>query len=290
MERTFDELDVAELSSDGGSTSDQDNQQQSADTVNDCTQQQPALEPGLTSKPPIHPTGNAQQETFGRETTTKNNSVTFDDAIELKFQRWFPNSAPTVTPSAGANAPALNGMSSYHEYSESVIDNDKGTITYTRSSSSMSIRGSQDQLDEEHLYSNLSAAIGTGDRQKTSVSVDLLDILQNDDNRRVPSALKSKKKKKSVPVVHKVKKDAPKTLQRPKHVVVRNNTCSNKPKEMPGRNEQIDLEKEIKKDHPRKTDDSPVDEVKEDVVSWMSSHQRPSTPEFNDTFVSVLLT
>lgn len=282
MEKTFDELDVAELSSDGGSTSDQDNQQQPADTGNGCNQQ-PALEPGLTSKPPIHPTGNTQQETFGRE-TTKNNSVTFDDAIELKFQRWFPNSVPTVTPSAGANVPALNGMS-YHEYSESVIDNDKGTITYTRSSSSMSIRGSQDQLDEEHLYSNLSAAIGSSDRQKTSVSVDLLDILQNDDNRRVPSALKLKKKKKSVPVIHKVKKDAPKTLQRSKPVVVRS-----KPKEIAGRNEQIDLEREIKKDHPRKTDDSPVDDVKEDVVSWMSSHQRPSTPEFNGTFVSILLT
>lgn len=33
-------------------------------------------------------------------------------------------------------------------------------------------------------------------------------------------------------------------------------------------------------------DHSPVDYAKEDVVSWMSSHQRPSTAEFNDDFVS----
>lgn len=215
-----------------------------------------------------------QPETFGQESK---NSVTFDDAIELKFQRWFPNSAPIVSPSV--TDVSLNGMS--YEYSERIVDNDKGTITYTRSSSSMSIRGSQDQLDEEHLYSNLSAAIGSGDKLKASVSVDLLEILKNDDNRRAPSA-KLKKKKKTVPVTQvKVKKDAPKSVMKSKPVMVRSESHE------VARNDP-NSEKQIKRDQPKKEDDSSVDYVKEDVVSWMSSHQRPSTPEFNDELVSVI--
>lgn len=235
------------------------------------------MEPGLTSKPPIPPVGIVQQEPFGRE--LKNN-VTFDDAVELKFQRWFPNSAPIPAPSA--TDVSLNGMS--YEYSERVIDNDRGTITYTRSSSSMSIRGSQDQLDEEHLYSNLSAAIGSGDKLKTSVSVDLLEILQNDDNRRAPPA-KLKKKKKTIPVTPKVKKDIPKSVEFKKSVL----------KSKPVRSEINEIiqneqpaEKEVKREIPKRADNSPVDHVKEDIVSWMSSHQRPSTPEVSETFVSIV--
>lgn len=266
LESVLDELDASELSSSGRSTPIQDDQQNANDG-------QPALEPGLTSKPPIHPTGNVQPEIFGRESKT---SVTFDDAVELKFQRWFPNSAPIVTPSVADVS--LNGMS--YEYSERVIDNDKGTITYTRSSSSMSIRGSQDQLDEEHLYSNLSAAIGSSDKLKTSVSVDLLEILKNDDNRRAPSA-KLKKKKKTVPMMQvKVKKDSPKTVLKSKPVMVRNESHE------VTRNDP-NSGKQIKRDNPKKEDDS-VDYVKEDVVSWMSSHQRPPTPELNDELVSVI--
>lgn len=202
--------------------------------------------------------------------------MTFDDAVELKFQRWFPNSAPpAATPSAADAADvSLNGVS-YREYSERVIDSDKGTVTYTRSSSSMSVRGSQDQLDEEHLYSNLSAAIGAGDKLKASVSVDLLEILRNDDNRRAPSA-KSKKKRK-IAVARNVKKDAPKPAARPKPVVVRAEPNVRAPA------------KETDKDRPKAADDgSPVDhDVKEDVVSWMSSHRGSSTPELNDERVSV---
>lgn len=265
LESTFDELDAAELSSDGRSTPIRGNDQ----LLQSENDNQRELEPGLTSKPPIPPTvGNAQHETFSRE--HGKNSVTFDDAVELKFQRWFPNSAPAAIPSA-ADLP-LNGMS--YEYSERVIDNDKGTITYTRSSSSMSIRGNQDQLDEDHLYSNLSAAIGSADKLKASVSVDLLEVLKNDDNRRSPSVTKSKKKKKTVPVTLKVKKDAPKS----KPVVVRS-----EPNEIQPRT----LGKELKKDHYKTTHGSPVDDVKEDVVSWMSSHQRLSTPELNDEIVSI---
>ncbi|VVC30067.1 Hypothetical protein CINCED_3A008063 [Cinara cedri] len=269
LESTFDELDAAELSSGGRSTPVQDIQQNEND-------KQPTLEPGLKSKPPIPPAGNVQQETFDRQSKT---SVTFDDAIELKFQRWFPNSAPIAVPTD--TDVSLNGMS--YEYSERVIDNDKGTITYTRSSSSMSIRGSQDQLDEEHLYSNLSAAIGGGDKLKTSVSVDLLEILQNDDNRRV-SSVKLKKKKKTTPVAHKVKKDVPKTVFKSKPGIVKSDPVVMKREPIEAaRNEQY-LEKVIKKDHPNKTDDSSVDYIKDDVVSWMSCHQRPSTPELNGNF------
>lgn len=223
-----------------------------------------------------------QQESFGRESKP---SVTFDDAIELKFQRWFPNSAPVASPTA--TDVSLNGMS--YEYSERVIDNDKRTITYTRSSSSMSIRGSQDQLDEDHLYSNLNAAIGGGDKLKASVSVDLLEILQNDDNRRV-SSVKLKKKKKTIPLAHKVKKDIPKTVVKSKPAVVVKSepvVVNTEPFEVRTRNEKH-LEKVIKKDHPNKTDDSSVDYVKDDVVSWMSSHQSPSTPESNGNIVSII--
>lgn len=265
-------MDADESLSSGHSTPIQSN-------VEGGNESQRALEPGLTSKPPIPPAGNVQEETaFDRE--QPKSAVTFDDAIELKFQRWFPNSAPVVTPSA--TDVSLNGMS--YEYSERVIDKDKGTITYTRSSSSMSIRGSQDQLDEEHLYSNLSAAFN-GEKLKASVSVDLLEILQNDDNRRVPSA-KSKKKKKAVPNTLRVKKDPQKSVELKKSVL------KSKPTRVDAnevtRNEQSATEKEVKRELlMRTTSSSPVDHGKEDVVSWMSSHQRASTPEFNDTFVSV---
>lgn len=264
LDSTFDELDAAELSSSDRSTPDKDKNQSDNNYRPEC---QPDLEPGLTSKPPIPPTGNnVQPETYVRE---PRNSVTFDDAIELKFQRWFPNSAPIATSSAADIS--LNGMS--YEYSERVIDNDKGTITYTRSSSSMSIRGSQDQLDEEHLYSNLNAAIGNGDKLKTSVSVDLLEILQNDNNRRLPS-VKLKKKKKIVSLANKVKKDTSKSVIKSKPIVTVGN-------------ESVLLNEKTKTSERqlKKADNSPVDFVKEDVVSWMSSHQRPPTPEINDSFV-----
>lgn len=265
LDSTFDELDAAELSSSGRSTPDKDKKQ----SYNYGHESEPNLEPGLTSKPPIPPTGSyVQSETFVRE---PRNSVTFDDAIELKFQRWFPNSAVPITTSSAADI-SLNGMS--YEYSERVIDNDKGTITYTRSSSSMSIRGSQDQLDEDHLYSNLNAAIGNGDKLKTTVSVDLLEILQNDDNRRLPSA-KLKKKKKVMSVVNKVKKDPSKSVIKSKPIVTVGS-------------ESVSLDEKIntsEKQHSRKEENSPVDFSKEDVISWMSSHQRPPTPEINESFV-----
>lgn len=271
LESTFDELDATELSSDGHSTPIQDNQQNENDG-------QPTLEPGLKSKPPIPPAGNVQQETFVPESKT---SVTFDDAIELKFQRWFPNSAPIVTPIT--TDVSLNGMS--YEYSERVIDNDKGTITYTRSSSSMSIRGSQDHLDEDNLYSNLSAAIGSGDKLKSSVSVDLLEIIQNDDNRRL-SSVKLKKKKKTIPVIHKVKKDTSKTVLKSKPVVIKNEqiVVKNQPIGVVRNGQNLD---KVKGDHTKKIVDSSVDYVKDDVVSWMSIHQRPSTPKLNSNIVSI---
>lgn len=298
LDSTFDELDADELSSSGRSTPVQDERKQ-CDDGRDDDHRHPALEPGLTSKPPIPPTGppagqHVQQDVTSFHVEPKN-SVTFDDAIELKFQRWFPNSAPTTAAAAAlsfVDVPPLNGMS--YEYSERVIDNDKGTITYTRSSSSMSIRGSQDQLDEEHLYSNLSAAIGaggTGDKLKSAVSVDLSEILQNDGNRRTPpssSSAKSKKKnhKRTVPVALKAKRaEAPRLSLKPKPPVTVVRTGSNA--EATARNEPSP-ENGTKKDRPRKVDDSPtVDYVKEDVVSWMSSHQQRSpTPEFNDVSVS----
>lgn len=270
LDSTFDELDAAELSSGDNSSPVQHNRQAN----NYGTESQPTLEPGLISKPPIPP---SQTETFNRECR---NSVTFDDAIELKFQRWFPNSAPVVVAPSATDV-SLNGMS--YEYSERVIDNDKGTITYTRSSSSMSIRGSQDQLDEEHLYSNLSAAIGSKDKLKGSVSVDLLEILQNDDNRRVPSAKLKKKKKTMVPVTNKVKKDTPKLVLKSKPTAKTVAMVENEATGPVTRNEKVS-ERQLKKDG-----DSPVDYAKEDVVSWMSSHQRPPTPELNATFVSLTL-
>lgn len=153
----------------------------------------------------------------------------------------------------------------------------------------MSIRGSQDQLDEEHLYSNLSAAIGGGDKLKASVSVDLLEILQNDDNRRV-SSVKLKKKKKTIPFAHKVKKDIPKTVVKSKPAVtvkIEPVVVNSEPFEVQTRNEKH-LEKIIKRDHSNKIDDSSVDYVNDDIVSWMSSHQSPSTPELNGNIVSIV--
>lgn len=316
LDSTFDELDADELSSSGRSTPAQDYRKQCDDDGTSDGYHRPALEPGLTSKPPIPPagpTGPTDHNVQHDVTTTAlgsepKSSVTFDDAIELKFQRWFPNSAATAAAAAAATAssradvPPLNGMS--YEYSERVIDNDRGTITYTRSSSSMSIRGSQDQLDEEHLYSNLSAAIGaTGDKLKSAVSVDLLEILQNDSNRRAPppssssSSAKSKKKNYNkrtttvvVPVTAKAKRAseaAPKSVLKSKPPVAAVRTTEPNAAEVtppPPSTENL-----AKKDRPRKADDSPtVDYVKEDVVSWMSSHhhQRSPTPELNDVSVS----
>ncbi|XP_050420916.1 centrosomal protein of 131 kDa [Adelges cooleyi] len=276
IEDTFDELNVAELSEDSCSTSVKDNKQQKP---NDDR-----LEPGLTSKPPIPPTtttGNSPQEYYGRE--VKNSSVTFDDAIELKFQRWFPNSVPVsqVTTAIEPDLVSLNGMS--YEYSERVIDKDKGTITYTRSSSSMSIRGSQDQLDEEHLYSNLSAAISSDDKLKATVSVDLLEVLQNDDNRRGTTI--KKKKKKITPTAVKTIKD----LARSADVKKRDGV---KCKASDGQNDAVKVSKPVvvtekKREHLR-ADVSPVDDhSKVEVVSWMSSHpnQRPATPKYSHMFM-----
>lgn len=184
----------------------------------------PALEPGLVDKPPIPPAGHAaapRAEHFGggsSEVKSCAAAVTFDDAVELKFQRWFPNSAPPQPPPVAATAAAdrlsLNGLTSY-QYSERVVG-DSTSITYTRSSSSMSVRGGgggggpdrQQQLDEEHLYSNLSAVIGGVDKLKPSVSVDLLDALRTNDGvdngrrRQQPSAhpkFKKRPKKTAVP-------------------------------------------------------------------------------------------
>lgn len=298
LEKTFDELDADELSSDGLSSPALLLQDDRPQDCGDDSCDGPALEPGLTSKPPIPPVvGNGHaaspDSSFGHRTA----AVTFDDAIELKFQRWFPNSAPiapAAVPSEGTADVSLNGVS--YEYSERVIDNDRGTVTYTRSSSSMSIRGSQDQLDEEHLYSNLSAAIGGADKLcRGSVSVDMLEILQNDDNRRAGAPARPKPKKKKTPapaaVAPKVKRDAPKSVLKSRtNAAVTAVTCKTEPSdgETVRHEHQQAPEKEARKDNPsRKPDDSPVDYATEDVVSWMSSHQlRSSTSELDDPFIS----
>lgn len=228
LECTFDEMDAAEqLSSSGRSTPVRDEDRDVLPEPLGGDGGRPALEPGLASKPPIPPAGHALQQPdqppFGGGREAKCGAVTFDDAVELKFQRWFPHSAsPPVIPATAADGP-LNGVS-YEYCSERVIGHERGTVTYTRSSSSMSIRGGQeDQLDEEHLYSNLSAAIG-GQKLKASVSVDLLDALRNEDDprRRQPSpAAKFKKRtKKTVPMVaastlHKARKDVPPRPKQP---------------------------------------------------------------------------
>ncbi|XP_025422151.1 centrosomal protein of 131 kDa-like isoform X2 [Sipha flava] len=296
LETTFDELDADELSLDERSSP--------APLLQD------ALEPGLTSKPPIPPAGSGPAETScdrdAADCRKTGAAVTFDDAIELKFQRWFPNSvpvAPAAVPRETVADVSLNGVS--YEYSERVIDNDRGTVTYTRSSSSMSIRGSQDQLDEEHLYSNLSAAIGGADKLcRGVVSADVLDMLhQNDDNRRGRAPTRPKPKKKiSVPVAaaavaYRAKRDTTKSVLKPRTnlaaanpVPVTTVTCDTVQCDgLTARHEQRAPDKEARKDHhqTRKLDDSPVDYATEDVVSWMSSHQlRPSTSELDDPFAS----
>ncbi|XP_029347159.1 centrosomal protein of 131 kDa-like isoform X2 [Acyrthosiphon pisum] len=281
-ESAFDELDVAELSSssDGHLTPVPPNDG-TGDGEGDG---QPSLEPGLTSKPPIPPGGGDARlpETFGR---TANGSATFDDAVELKFQRWFPNSAPVLvsvpTPATDVESVASCGSVG-----------DGRTVAYAKSG-----RG---QLDEENLYSNLSAAIGgASDRFGGSVSVDLSGALRGSDTDgdrgRTRSIAKPKirSKKKIAPVVattvgHRAKniKDTFKSKQvvaaavQPVEAVVA------------ARNEQLSERQpaEVRRDRPKNAERSPVqDYVREDVVSWMSSHlQRPSTPEFNshtlDTF------
>lgn len=243
---------------------------------------QPSLVPGLTSKPPIPPTGGdvCLPETFGR---ANGSSATFDDAVELKFQRWFPNSAPVLVPVPTTATDA---------YVESVASggvSDRRTVTYAKSD-----RG---QLDEENLYSNLSAAIGgASDRFGGSVSVDLSGALRGRDTDGERGRMRSiakpkiKLKKKIAPVV------TPTVGHRAKNI---RDTLKSKPLPAPNvqpvetmaRNEQLpERQPEARRDRPKNAERSPVqDYAREDVVSWMSSHlQRPSTPEFNgDTLVSI---
>lgn len=277
-ESVFDESDGAELSSssDGHLTPVPPN-----DGIGDGDGDgQPSLEPGLTSKPPIPPGGGDARlpETFGR---VANGSATFDDAVELKFQRWFPNSAPVLIP---VPSPATD------VHVESVISGGSGsvgdgrTVAYAKSGRS--------QLDEENLYSNLSAAIGgASDRFGGSVSVDLSGALRgsdaDSDRGRIRSIAKPKirSKKKIAPVVaatvgHRSKniKDTLKSKQ------VAAATVQPVEAAVAARNEQPpERQPEVRRDRPKNAERSPVqDYVREDVVSWMSSHlQRPSTPELN---------
>lgn len=245
---------------------------------------QPSLEPGLTSKPPIPPGGGDARlpETFSR---AANGSATFDDAVELKFQRWFPNSVPVLVP---VPTPATDA---HVEGVESCGVGEGRTVAYAKSG-----RG---QLDEENLFSNLSAAIGgASDRFGGSVSVDLSGALRGSeadgDRGRTRSIVKPKirSKKKIAPVV------APTVGYRAKNI---RDTLKSKQvvaaavqpveAEVAARNEQLsERQPEVKRDRPKNTEHSPVqDYVREDVVSWMSSHlQRPSTPDFNGhTLVSI---
>lgn len=245
---------------------------------------QQSLEPGLTSKPPIPPAGGdvCLPETFGRA-AANGSSATFDDAVELKFQRWFPNSAPVLVPVP------TTATDAYVESVASAGVSDGRTVTYAKSD-----RG---QLDEENLYSNLSAAIGgASDRFGGSVSVDLSGALRGRDmdgergQMRSITKPKIKLKKKTVPVV------TPMVGHRAKNI---RETLKSKPVPAPtvqpvealARNDQLpERQPEVRRDRPKNAERSPVqDYAREDVVSWMSSHlQRPSTPEFNgDTLVSI---
>lgn len=255
---------------------------------------QPALEPGLTSKPPIPPgSGDARvSETFGRATNS-GSVATFDDAVELKFQRWFPNSAPVAAPTTAAEV-----------YVESVgIAAGDGRIaaqTYAKSG-----RG---QLDEEHLYSNLSAAIGAASDSRFggSMSVDLSGALRGasadiGDRGRTRSAAvakpknKSKKRIASVTATTAISQRSVKSTRdtaKSKSVAA---TAVHPVEAAVARNEHHHQEKQpetvTRKDRPKNADRSPVqDYAREDVVSWMSSHlQRPSTPDFGGhTLVSNL--
>lgn len=208
--------------------------------------------------------------------------ATFDDAVELKFQRWFPNSAPVPVPTTTADV-----------YVESVtIAAGEG-----RTAAQAYSKSGRGQLDEEHLYSNLSAAIGAASDSRFggSVSVDLSGALRGanvdvGDRGRTRSAAavkpKNKPKKRITPVTAttvvghrsvKSTRDAAKsksvaTVHSVEAVVARNE--HHHPERQP--------ETVTKRDRPKNADRSPVqDYAREDVVSWMSSHlQRPSTPDF----------
>ncbi|XP_025200399.1 centrosomal protein of 131 kDa-like isoform X2 [Melanaphis sacchari] len=278
QENAFDESDGAELSSssDGHSTPVPPNDGSGGGgSGGGDGDGQPALEPGLTSKPPIPPGGSDAHvsETFGR--AANGSTATFDDAVELKFQRWFPNSAPVLVPAPMPTTDVCVGSVA----SDSVTDG--RTVAYAKSG-----RG---QLDEEHLYSNLSAAIGSaGDRFGGSVSVDLSGALRganmdgSDRGRtRSTTKLKNKVKKKIVPVA------TPAVGHRAKHTrdAIKSKSVASvavQPVEaVVPRNEQLpERQPETKRDRSKNADRSPVqDYAREDVVSWMSSHlQRPCTP------------
>jgi len=297
-ENAFDESDGAELSSssDGRSTPVPPNDKDGGGGGGGGGDGdgQPALEPGLTSKPPIPPgSGDARvPETFGRAANS-GSAATFDDAVELKFQRWFPNSAPVPAPTTAADV-----------YVESVaIAAGEG-----RTASQAYAKSGRGQLDEEHLYSNLSAAIGAASDSRFggSVSVDLSGALRGanvdvGDRGRTRSAAavkpKNKPKKRIAPVTPttavghrgaKSMRDAAKSKSaaaaavHPVEAVVEGNE-HNHPERQP--------ETVTRKERPKNADRSPVqDYAREDVVSWMSSHlQRPSTPDYGGhTLVSNL--
>ncbi|XP_050544451.1 centrosomal protein of 131 kDa isoform X2 [Daktulosphaira vitifoliae] len=269
VQNAFEELEVEDLSLESCSMPAKNDDHQSNDEQ---------LEPGLTSKPPIPPTILHSAVEYD-EREKKNMPITFDDSIALKFQRWFPNSVSNSQPSEIGTDVSLKGMS--YEYSQRVIDKDKGTITYTRSSSSMSIRGSEDHLDEENLYSNLNAAISCDNKLKSSMSVDLLEILHNNDNHQISSG--KKKKKKVLPVASKLKKEILKSGEVKKNLLKckipgdQNDPVKDQPK-------PVNIS-ETKKDYSKKANTSPViDKPKEEIVSWMSTHQnqRPNTPKHNN--------
>ncbi|XP_026805117.1 centrosomal protein of 131 kDa isoform X2 [Rhopalosiphum maidis] len=277
-ENAFDESDGAEMSSssDGRSTPVPPNDGSVGGGGGDDGDGQPALEPGLTSKPPIPPGGGDARvpETFGHVANVS--AATFDDAVELKFQRWFPNSVPILVPvpTPVTDVYVENGVS---------VQEDRA-VAHAKSG-----RG---QLDEEHLYSNLSAAIGgASDRFGGSVSVDLSGALRGanvdgGERSRTRSTVKpkSKLKKKIAPVAAAVVSHRPKNTRdavKSKSIAA----AAVQPVEaVPARNEQLpERQPETKRERPKNADRSPVqDYVREDVVSWMSSHlQRPSTPDFN---------
>lgn len=215
--------------------------------------------------------------------------------MELKFQRWFPNSAPVPAPTTAADV-----------YVESVAI----AAVEGRTAAQAYAKSGRGQLDEEHLYSNLSAAIGAASDSKFggSMSVDLSGALRGasadvGDRGRTRSAAaikpKNKPKKRIAPVTATTavghRGSAKSTRDAAKSKSVATAAAVHPVEATVTRNEHHHPEKQpetvMRRERPKNADRSPVqDYAREDVVSWMSSHlQRPSTPDFaGHTLVSNL--